>query len=549
MHLRNRLQGEDGYTMILVMVAMLLVTMVTTVAIGATQSDLNLTGHDLEQKQAYAAAQAGINDYAYHLNNDTNYWSKCTSVPTPNAVNQVGSTTNRRSVPGSVSSKYAIELLPASTYTGSPKQCTTGTNATSSMIESSGTMQGTFRIRSTGYAGDVKRSIVATFKRASFLDYVYFTQLETSDPITYASSNWVESAYTQCGKTIAAGRYNAAIPNSNGEYCDVISFINNEEINGPLHTNDALVICGSPDFGRTAADSIEVSGPAPGWYSTSAIPHSGSSCSGSPNFFSGQPTTGAAVLTPPATNGQLASVAQEGGKYFTGQVKICLNGTNMVVQQGSNPCSSTNGAAYSGAIPSNGLVYVANGTCSTSYSPYTASYSTTSGCGNVLVHGTYTGQLTIAAENDIIVDGNLCRGSCTSASGDGLLGLIANNFIRIYHPYSGQQSRGDCSGGNNGSGISGSSSPSVVDAAMLAIQHSFIVDHYDCGNSLGTLTVHGAISQKFRGPVGTFSGTGSVSGYSKNYNYDDRLRTISPPNFLDPVQSSWSVQRETLDFP
>jgi hypothetical protein len=80
---------------------------------------------------------------------------------------------------------------------------------------------------------------------------------------------------------------------------------------------------------------------------------------------------------------------------------------------------------------------------------------------------------------------------------------------------------------------------------MLAINHSFIVDHYDCGAHLGTLTINGAVSQKFRGPVGL---VGS-SGYSKNYVYDDRLRYISPPYFLDPVESAWHVQRQTLDFP
>ncbi len=63
--------------------------------------------------------------------------------------------------------------------------------------------------------------------------------------------------------------------------------------------------------------------------------------------------------------------------------------------------------------------------------------------------------------------------------------------------------------------------------------------------TLGTLTVNGAISQKFRGPVGTTGGT----GYFKNYNYDDRLRYQEPPNFLDPVESAWHIQRETLDNP
>lgn len=84
-----------------------------------------------------------------------------------------------------------------------------------------------------------------------------------------------------------------------------------------------------------------------------------------------------------------------------------------------------------------------------------------------------------------------------------------------------------------------------IDAAILAIDHSFIVDHYDCGNSLGQLEVNGAIAQKFRGPVGTTRPT----GYIKDYNYDDRLRYLEPPHFFDPVEAAWHIQRETLDFP
>jgi hypothetical protein len=62
---------------------------------------------------------------------------------------------------------------------------------------------------------------------------------------------------------------------------------------------------------------------------------------------------------------------------------------------------------------------------------------------------------------------------------------------------------------------------------------------------MGTLEVNGAIAQKFRGAVGTSGGT----GYFKNYVYDDRLRYEAPPHFLNPVQSAWHVQRQTLDFP
>jgi hypothetical protein len=104
---------------------------------------------------------------------------------------------------------------------------------------------------------------------------------------------------------------------------------------------------------------------------------------------------------------------------------------------------------------------------------------------------------------------------------------------------SSQTGKGDCNSGRNGSGAL---SNLRIDAAMLAIQHSFIVDHYDCGDQLGKLTVNGAISQKYRGPVGTVNN----SGYSKDYNYDDRLKYLAPPKFLDPVESAWHMQRQTI---
>jgi len=91
---------EEGYTLIAVIGATFLVTLLVTAALAATNDDQRLISLDLEQKRAYAAAQAGIADYNYHLNNDTGYWTRCTGVPVPNAVNQQGSTANRRTAPG-----------------------------------------------------------------------------------------------------------------------------------------------------------------------------------------------------------------------------------------------------------------------------------------------------------------------------------------------------------------------------------------------------------------------------------------------------------------
>ena len=211
MRLRRVAREEDGFTVAVAIATMFLVGLITAAALAATEGDLHLTANDLNHRQAYAAAQAGIGDYAFHLSTDTGYWAKCTSVPTPNAVNQMGSTTKRRSVAGSATESYAIELLPATGQSA----CST-TSPSTSMLEPAGPNSGSFRIRSTGYSGNEDVSIVATFKRASFLDYVYFTQLETSDPVTYGSSAAIAGANTQCTKTLAQGRMNATIPNSGG---------------------------------------------------------------------------------------------------------------------------------------------------------------------------------------------------------------------------------------------------------------------------------------------------------------------------------------------
>lgn len=496
-------RNEEGFTMIVTIITLLVASVLVAAALGAATGDSHLVRNDLDQKKAYFAAQAGINDYSYHLNQDVNYWSYCTSVPAPNAVNQAGSTANRRNVPGSTDESYAIELLPA---TG---QATCDpANPGTTMIESTGTAAGTFRIRSTGYSNGVQRSIVASFRRSSFVDYIYYTVYETLAPSAYSSSSDRTAAATACAKYWRNGRQPAGTNN----YCSQIFFLTGDNINGPLHTEDELAICGSPVFGRTAQDAIEVVAPAPG-HSTQG----NSGCTDTPTF-KGTYVPGAASIQPPPTNAQLLQITQA-AYHWTGQTHITLNGTSMTVVN--------NGTTVTKAFPSNGVVFVSTSSCPTSYTPFGVTYNNASetGCGTITVDGTYSGALTLASDNDILIDGNITH------TGNGLLGLIANNYVRVYHP---------CSNGTNGSGTL---TNVRIDAALLAVTGSFIVDNYDCGSSLGTLTVNGAIAQIFRGPVGTFGGSGT--GFIKNYTYDDRLREQEPPHFLNPVQAAWHIQRET----
>ncbi len=83
----------------------------------------------------------------------------------------------------------------------------------------------------------------------------------------------------------------------------------------------------------------------------------------------------------------------------------------------------------------------------------------------------------------------------------------------------------------------------TIDAAILTLAHSFMVDNYNSGGGgQPGLNVHGAIAQRYRGIVGQVSGT----GYLKDYHYDDRLHVILPPFLFDLSTAGWNVIRETL---
>ncbi len=550
----RRSGGEAGFTMIMTVLGTSFVLLLVTVAVAAVRGDLHSSQHDLDRKQAYEAARTGIEDYSFHLSKDTGYWAKCTNVAKPNAVNQVTTPANERRerfVPGSTVEKYMIELIPAEGF----KEC--NPNApTESMIEHGSERQGTFRIRSTGYAGTANVSITATFKSASFLDFVYFTELETLDPVTYGFPNpstELTAVKKQCELTYEAGRNKAPyliieteVENKfshkmekkvEEKNCVKIQFAPTDSLNGPVHTNDTMAICGKPTFGRKPSDMIEVSAKFPGWYEN---------CTGTPNF-KGTYITGSAPLEPPETDVKLAEIALP-QFHFEGQVKICLEGSKLIVGKGAT-CKEN--VQYEGAYPSNGVIYVANSTtetCLPTYSPFTVTYPTSSPCGNAYVHGTYSGQLTIATQNDLVIDGSICWTGATKCSeftsGNEMLGLIANNFVRIYHDYPSEvinptTYNAEC--GKLEGKTEGMIKNIVIDAAALSINHSVIVDHYNCGSELGTIRINGAIAQRFRGPVGV-----EGIGYIKSYNYDDRLKYQEPPSFIEPEKLPWLIGRETI---
>ena len=198
------------------------------------------------------------------------------------------------------------------------------------------------------------------------------------------------------------------------------------------------------------------------------------------------------------------------------------------------------GNAQTLPFPDSGVIYVSNGACGTPYDPTDseATFAPTNTCGDVHVSGTYSKDLTIGAQNDIVITGSVKATTGT----DALLGLIPDGFARIWHPVTDSSSSSCQNAANTPKNVQ-------VDAAILTLTGSFTVDNYWCGTALGNLTVNGAIAQTHRGVVGTGSGGGGNTGYLKDYNYNDTLRYRSPPHFLDPLQSSWRILRQGEQSP
>jgi hypothetical protein len=508
MHPRNlRLRAERGFTTVVVMGMLLVGMLLVAAAFAASDGDTSSARHDQYYKEAYNAAEAGINWYLFHLTQDANYWSKCATGNSPPVYQKNPSTFSWTSIPNS-EARYMIELLPATGQT----TCVTGIST--SMVDPT---TGAFKVRSTGLYRGVKRTIVGTFRRVGFLNFLYFTDFETLDPATYGSTSAQQAAQTNC----AHYYYVSARDPSK---CNDPAFISADTISGPFHTNDEMLTCGTPTFGQKSTDRIESSSPQP---SSHPGYRQDTSCSGNPNFV-GNFKAPSATLTLPPSNQELKNQA-DSAYIFTGTTHIVFASGGMTV----------NGVAKS--LPPKGIIYIQNGACSPSYDS-TMDYPAVTdgtGCGDVYVRGPVPSDLTIGADNDIIIDGNLTHNAGVE------VGLIANNFVRVYHP---------CSSDTNQSTspedpTQGSMTNPTINAAILAINHSFIVDNWSCGNPLGALTVYGAIAQKFRGTVGTHSGSTINSGYTKGYGYDYELRYHQPPYFLDPVQAGWGILQETEQVP
>lgn len=408
-HARARAKAEDGFTFVVALIALVVSGALVAAALAAVNGDIFLSGKSTARAKAYYSAAAGAQRYLQELHKEPNYWVKCPTIkkrPVPNSTKNEGDETGTEE-------EYTVQTLPAHGYS----KCLE--NVQPSVLETGGNARGTFRILITAIAGKGSaktiHKTVAVFSHPGFTRYVYETNFEVEDPTNFSPEPSGCEHY-----------WKERVEKSLTSTCQPIEFAPEDKVNGPMHTNDAAELCASggqkPTFGREGhEDAIEM---LQGHYAASG-------CSNEAKI-NGNYTTEAEQLLPPATDSELLESA---GLKLSGRTEIELKsgtpGTMLIKNQGVTKTVE---------FPSNGVVYVENSSsgCSVAkYSPFKTNTTSDTGCGNVYVHGTYSESLTIASADDVIVNGNLTTsGGSTGGepTGSAELGLIAENFVRLYHP-------------------------------------------------------------------------------------------------------------------
>jgi hypothetical protein len=584
--LRPSSSEDGGYALLVVLgVGVMLLALVTT-ALTVASSGYRKAGKDDDWNAALSAAYGGLEEYQSRLANDSTY-AKYGNPSSPFTA----ATDSTVSLPSGGNPAFGVGA--AGTWAQIP-----GSDGKASyryeVDNSAYSATGTLRLRVTGRVDGQTRTVVADLRQSGFIDYLYFTDFEVADPdyaTTTPSRDPLCKRHAWDDPTRPAG-------------CKIIQFGAMDTINGPVHSNDQLVLCGG-----TFKGAVTTSNPNAVYSRPSGCP--------SASFTVGTGPTFASSLDLPATNGEMRTETQNDlpdvprpGCLYTGPTSITFNpnGTMTVVspwtkytnrsfspgvasanpaacgqpgtgagQLGSaggatvpvldenllyvqdvprdstdpnswpttgpqalpadfslvaaTPISSTNPQektpagwkfhstryplAGSGGVDGEGTPKGTNPS-NLAYGPYN---------GDLFVQGTVNGATTVAAENFVYVIGDLRYADVA----DDVLGLVGNNSVWVWNPIR-----------PNGSLIN-TSANRTIHAAIISVEHTFTVQNYENGPNRGTLTVLGAIAQRFRGPVATTSGGSIVSGYAKSYSYDTRLRYTAPPKFLTPVSTTYGV--------
>jgi hypothetical protein len=569
------------------------------------------TKTDEDIKAAMTAAYAGVGEYQSRLSNDATYYK----FGNPAAAFS-SSSASALSLPTGTSANPAFGNSAGDGWASIPDPTTgldSGAYFRYQVDSSDYASKGIIRLQSTGRVGSTTATLVADLRQTGFIDFLYFTDFETGDPqLSPTNKNLKDdNNVSQCARYGWAVAPAPTRPSS----CGTIQFGKFDTLQGPVHSNDTLHVCGATFTGAVTTGDQR----SPNYVNDSG-------CSAA-TFKVGTGPVSRGLLPMPLTNGSMPkevisdtpATVPNPGCLYTGPTTITFLVDNGVGKMRvyspytlhTEP-TSTNGAgpdpdkcgkisdlqSTSGAlIPvlDLNLIYVQNVPIDVGNPNYWASGATPPGLtclnstqtrdygntnqysggfkfgsiqypspnellpvsstsdnpaytcrsGDLYVGGTLKGRTTLAADNYIYATSDITY----STPSTDILGLVGQNGVWAWNPIVCSKTTGTDYWGNvtcSGSWKYGNTDADpTISAAILSVRDTFIAQNYDGGTvglgARGTLTVNGAIAQKYRGPVAMASGSTRTSGYAKNYTYDSRFKNTAPPKFLTPVSTSYGV--------
>jgi hypothetical protein len=388
-----------------------------------------------------------------------------------------------------------------------------------------------YTITSTGTFGNETKTLQLKMTWASISKYAYWSQTENS-PI-YGKLWWV----------------GIGVPNAPGSFVYVTT--------GPVQTNGTLNLFGNPIFNGAVTEANgdgpgSGPGPTPYYYYGSSNTANPYGLVSNPNeiFPDGITSDAPKITVPPQTTLNLlnAEAADGSGLVLTGNSTVIFNPQGTITVTGNvvnSNCQTT--TPYKNTTispPANGVIYV-------------QSSSTIPACkssaldGNATVQGTVSGQLTVVADQNIYISGNVAYNEDprpTPANPAGhpnsmdLLALVANQNITVIQASAFAQD-----------------GPSLeLSAVMVALQGSFQVDQWwvymgpagPPGNpNAAIMDQFGSLINYVCGATGEIDLSGNLlGGWNQQQSYDARLAKMSPPGFTPLVNSSGNITYSRLNI-
>ncbi|MGH1361917.1 MAG: hypothetical protein ACRBF0_00080 [Calditrichia bacterium] len=264
-----------------------------------------------------------------------------------------------------------------------------------------------------------------------------------------------------------------------------VYWVTGDTITGPLHTNDIIRTYGSPVFeGKVTAQGGITPDPSLG--TSSAVYNGGWEVGGGVSIPTDVSTLYDAAVT--GNNGNAVNTVS----LFDETVELEFLDTGEVV------------STLAGEDPDTVALSV--------IAPTGVIYSTA----DVRVKGILDGRVSIYSGQSIYIDDDMVYKDSArdNPNSNDLLGLVANDNIVV----------ADNTANNENA---------YIEASMIAMTGEFMAENHRNRDVSGTLYITGSVMQSDRGAVATFDwADGSIlSGFQKNYVYDERLQGVSPPYF------------------